>query len=372
MLNPRRTWTKFKSLDEKIDILRKLQIISPKTEEIKKFCYKGYYTNYSPVECDVIGYVDDNEIILNVNNELHSILPDYFIDMQKRERFIIIDIETPMSFSPSSGIKEVAAIFVEDYQVVDSLHLKKVVDENITDYSYGKGLAAIEENFEFKEQFKSFIKKYKCPLIAHNASFDRNFLKYWGWIDDKTKFYCSMNNIKSNYKLDSYKLSYLLEYFNIKTSQSHEAMKDVLDLLEILKITKIDKWTLLGTYKKQNETKKISPQPNSPQSSYYISKEQKEQNKNKLLLAKENIISNIFNNKRIVFTGDMTKERIDMMEIAIKYGAIVTTSISGKTDLLVVGLNPGKSKLLKAKDLNLVIISEDKFWDIINSKTYPY
>lgn len=372
MINPRRSWTKFKSLDEKIDILRKLQIISPKAEEIKKFYYKGYYTNYSSVECDVVGYVDDNEIILNVKNELHSILPDYFIDMQKRERFIVIDIETPMSFSPSSGIREIAAIFVEDYNVVDSLHLREVIDKNIIDHSYGKGLAAIEENIEFKEQFKSFIKKYKCPLIAHNASFDRNFLKYWGWIDDKTKFYCSMNNIKSNYKLDSYKLSHLLEYFNIETSQSHEAMKDVLDLLEILKITKIDNWSLLGSYKKTKGNSKKSSYSNKTPPSYHISKEQKEINKNKLLLAKENIISNIFNKKRLVFTGDMSKERIDMMEIAIKHGAIVTTSISGKTDLLIVGSNPGGSKLSKAKDLNLVIISEDKFWDIINSKTYPY
>ena len=35
------------------------------------------------------------------------------VDMQKKERFIIVDIETPRSFSPADGIREVAAVVVE-------------------------------------------------------------------------------------------------------------------------------------------------------------------------------------------------------------------------------------------------------------------
>lgn len=62
-------------------------------------------------------------------------------------------------------------------------------------HGYGDGLEAIEENEELKTQFKNLLKKYKYPLVAHNASFDRNFLSYWGWVDDKQEFYCSMNTI---------------------------------------------------------------------------------------------------------------------------------------------------------------------------------
>ena len=36
--------------------------------------------------------------------------------MQKKGRFIIVDIETPRSFSPADGIREVAAVVVEDYR----------------------------------------------------------------------------------------------------------------------------------------------------------------------------------------------------------------------------------------------------------------
>ena len=363
MLIPKRPWKEFNSLDEKISILKQFEIIPPKATEIKKLYYKGFYSNNNAVECDVVGYVDDYEIILNVNGELHSILPDCFVEMQKRERFIIVDIETPMSFSPSSGIRQVAALFVEDYRVVDSIDLKIVTDEELYLKGYGQGLDPIEENEELKNKFKSFIKKYKCPLIAHNASFDRSFLKYWGWIDDKTKFYCSMNNIKSRYKFDSYKLSSLLDEFNIQSTQTHTALKDTLDLLEILKITKVEKWTLLGesTSKEYSNSSKTKP-------SSFASKDKKQADKKKLEEAKTNIISDLLNDKKIVFTGETKNERVDLQVLAIKYGGNVTTSISKKTNLLVVGDNPGKSKISKANELEINIITENDFLEMIKVK----
>ena len=96
MINPKREWRKFESLEEKIEVLKELKLISPKANEVKTLYYKGAYTE-NAVECDVVGVVDNNEIILDINGELHSIHPDYLLDMQKKERFIIVDIETPRS-----------------------------------------------------------------------------------------------------------------------------------------------------------------------------------------------------------------------------------------------------------------------------------
>ena len=72
-----------------------------------------------------------------------------------------------------------------------------------------------------------------------------------------------------------------------------------------------------------------------------------------------------FNGKKLVFTGDMTKERNEMMELAIKYGATTATSVSGKTDLVVLGEAPGKSKVSKAEQLGIKMISEKEFFEII-------
>ncbi len=385
MLEPKREWRTFESVEEELEKLREWKLISSKATEIKQFYYKGAHTG-KIVECKVAGFVDDNEIILYINEELHSIHPDYLFDMQKKdfsknipieeknlnesykkekinkkektdkkERFIIVDIETPFSFLPKDGIREVAAIVVEDYEVVDELHLAIINNEYKYKEGYGSGLDNIEENNILREEFKTLISKYKYPIVAHNASFDRNFLSYWKWIDKDQIFYCSMNTIKSIEKLDSYKLVDLLNHYNIKDNQEHTAMQDVLDLLELLKRVKPKKWSKLSDSSNNGKVKR----------NYVVDKETREEDKARLEVAKENIIENILDNKSIVFTGDTLKSRVEMSELAIQYGGIVKGSVSKKTDIVVVGENPG-SKLAKAQELGIEILSEDEFLKLIH------
>ncbi len=376
MISPKREWRKFESQEDKIEVLKELKIISPKANEVKTLYYKGAYTK-DAVECDVVGIVDNNEIILDINGELHSIHPDYLIDMQKKERFIIVDIETPRSFSPADGIREVAAVVVEDYRVIDTLHLAVITDEEKYKNGYGDGLEAIEENEELKKKFKDLIKKYRYPLLAHNASFDRNFLRYWGWVEDKQEFYCSMNTIKQKEILPSYKLVNLLEHYNIKKGQAHNALQDVLDLLELLKFIKPERWSALTIQTSNSTSKKDNKESKSDSEStvkpnrfrkFAKDKEKVAEEKEMIEFAKNNLIKDIFNKKKIVFTGDMSKSRAEMRAMAIRYGADSPTSISGKTNMLVIGEEAGKSKLEKAKQLGIEIITEQEFWEIINKE----
>jgi DNA ligase (NAD+) len=72
--------------------------------------------------------------------------------------------------------------------------------------------------------------------------------------------------------------------------------------------------------------------------------------------------SGILSGKHIVFTGKMLSgDRKHMQEQARQLGAIIQSGISGKTDLLVCGQNVGKTKLEKAKNLNVMIISEEDY-----------
>lgn len=65
--------------------------------------------------------------------------------------------------------------------------------------------------------------------------------------------------------------------------------------------------------------------------------------------------------KTVVFTGTLSRlSRNEAKQIAISKGANVSSAISGKTDIVVVGETPG-SKLNKATKLGIKIMSEDEF-----------
>ncbi|MDR1475808.1 MAG: NAD-dependent DNA ligase LigA [Holosporales bacterium] len=71
--------------------------------------------------------------------------------------------------------------------------------------------------------------------------------------------------------------------------------------------------------------------------------------------------SNRFYDKTIVFTGKLSKlSRTEAKRIALEMGATVGASISSRTNFIVLGENPG-SKLKKASDLGISILTEDEF-----------
>lgn len=376
MLTPKREWIRFESLEDKLLKLKEFKIISQGAKEVKNLYYKGAYTEEF-VLCDVEGYVDENEIILNINDNLHSIHPDYFIDMQKSEKFIIVDIETPMSLYPKDGIREVALLVVEDFRVIDKLHLAIINDEEEYKRGYGYGLDAIESNEEMITKFKTFLNKYKHPLVAHNATFDRSFLLHWGWIDEKREFNCSLRSIRLKEKLKSYKLVELLKYYDIRQDQDHNAINDVLDLLEVLKKVKVDKWISVNndnssdlkstSYKSKPKTESLEEKPKA-NNFFKYSKANKEEEKRKLEEASKEVIKDIFVEKILVFTGESKIDRIELRVLATKYGAITKDGITKKTEYLVVSENAGKSKLKKAEDYGIKIITEDDFMKMIENK----
>ena len=76
---------------------------------------------------------------------------------------------------------------------------------------------------------------------------------------------------------------------------------------------------------------------------------------------------NLFSSKSVVITGSFNSiARSQLKEELIRLGARVNSSVSSKTDFLVVGDKPG-SKLTKAKELNIRVIEEDEFLEMLNA-----
>ena len=79
---------------------------------------------------------------------------------------------------------------------------------------------------------------------------------------------------------------------------------------------------------------------------------------------KKEVKNSPFLGKKIVLTGAMSKPREEIKELLESLGAHVSSSVSKKTDFLIVGKDPG-SKLEKAKKLGVKIITEEEMWKMI-------
>ena len=79
-----------------------------------------------------------------------------------------------------------------------------------------------------------------------------------------------------------------------------------------------------------------------------------------------NQTSNILGDKTFVITGTLPSlSRLEAKNIIQDYGGKVSSSISKNTDFLLCGDNPG-SKYNKAENLNIEIINENQFKELIN------
>ena len=70
-------------------------------------------------------------------------------------------------------------------------------------------------------------------------------------------------------------------------------------------------------------------------------------------------MANTLDGKKFVITGEFEFiKRNDAKKQILKFGGKVTGSVSGKTNALIVGSDPGKSKLSKADNLGTPKINE--------------
>jgi DNA ligase (NAD+) len=80
-------------------------------------------------------------------------------------------------------------------------------------------------------------------------------------------------------------------------------------------------------------------------------------------------VEGLLSGKTIVVSGVFTSfSRDELKELIEQNGGKNGSSISSKTDFLVAGDNMGPSKLKKAVDLGVEILSEDDFVKLLNSR----
>jgi DNA ligase (NAD+) len=74
----------------------------------------------------------------------------------------------------------------------------------------------------------------------------------------------------------------------------------------------------------------------------------------------------------VVFTGSLSVPRDDVQQLVERHGGNATSSVSGNTDYLVVGENPGQSKRDDADANGVPVVEEDEFAELLAERGIEY
>lgn len=225
---------------------------------------------------------------------------------------------------------------------------------------------------EIWHEIKSYIENR--VLLAHNADFDADVL--YTMLNDynieipQLQFMCTLDLSRQCFpNLGRHKLSDVAQLLGIQL-RHHNALSDAYTAAQIgLTAWKIEN-NLLDNYQElYSKTIEISETPDY----FSVLTETKRINSSLLKPDLENTNpESYFYNKRVVFTGDLeSMTRSEASEIIFKMGADINTAISRKTNIVIIGYNPGPSKMKQIEKLlnngiEIDVINENRFLDLIN------
>lgn len=191
-------------------------------------------------------------------------------------------------------------------------------------------------------------------IIAHNASFDidciQKSLQFYNLPIPELNYECTYEI--TGHRLDIVAAAYRIEIDHHKALADAETCANIYIKLckgiqpdyEIVDPKLFEKKSIFDTFEK----KKITKEDLKPDF------EQADKN-------------SPFYMKKLVFTGDLNQlDRKEAAHIAKELGADVNTSISRKTDYVIVGNNPGPSKMSKISEIQdngypLIILNESQY-----------
>jgi DNA polymerase-3 subunit epsilon len=309
--------------------------------------------------------------------------------------FIAIDFE--IANNKMSSACSLGMAFVKDNQIIDEKYyliqpptlefnhdMVKVHGITVTDVNGASHFNEVWE--EIKSHFNSTI------LVAHNAQFDMSVLH-----SCLTQY--SLNLPEFKY-IDSIELSSRVipgnvrgslkeraAYFNIELNNHHNAIADARACAEIVisSVAKDNRESLHSFLQRYTDFPIKQFSKINPQTHFRMNKKFNKStiNVSEITPTVETInTKHPFFMKNIVFTGDLNSlERKDAMQKVVNVGGIVKTSVSSKTDFLIVGVQDKllvgskgiSTKEKKANELiekgkEIMILKENDFLEILESE----
>lgn len=268
--------------------------------------------------------------------------------------FIAIDFETAnenLNSACSVGISVVEKLEIVDYfESYIQPPYNRYSDANIKVHGITPDMTERAPTlddlwFDLSRYFSDHI-----PVVAHNAHFDMSVLRLSTTSKIPNFVYVDTISMVTPFVKGSRSLDHCAECFGIEMDQHHDALSDATTAAE-LAICVIKKsgfasmweYLALNTDIRLHRFEELQPQKNfnrrkrqKPSNSEFH-KFHKYTNPSDIIPTTEVDEMNPLFQKTIVFTGELSISRNDAYQIAKNCGAIIRTSVSRRTDYLVVG-----------------------------------
>lgn len=247
------------------------------------------------------------------------------------EEYIILDIETT-GFKPDiAKIIEIAAVKYSSAGAIDTyatlVNPNINIPEKISELT-GITQAELDAAPTWEQIQPSFVRFIgNTFLVGHNIKeFDIDFINHaLGY----TLNNCMLDTLelarKTFPELPNHRLSYLKDALNIDQPISHRALADVHTTYGVLQAC--------ATPEKHISDIKNAPRQEPKKSSQYRNAVKIRE----IVPSKSATQSSVLRGKVIVFTGTLSMEREEAVQLAVDAGAVVKTAVSKKTNYLVVG-----------------------------------
>lgn len=272
-------------------------------------------------------------------NDQETDVFDRIRDPEIVAHYIVLDIETTGFNRDNDKIIEIAAIHYVFGEEATRFHTyinpQMQIPKHITRLTGIQQCDVDDAPFieDIADDFREFIRDY--PLVGHNIiDFDVPFLNAHLPLDEPHFIIDTLDMARSAFPLlPSHKLSDLNYWFHLNNGDPHRADADAAATNALMwaclypeKHASLYRRAIRNGLPKSEHTPKSKPQHSDRVNIAEITPSQNQNNNSKPLLG-----------KKIVFTGELSIPRSEAMQMAVDAGATLRSSVSSKTDILVVG-----------------------------------
>lgn len=282
------------------------------------------------------------------------------LDTQTREErepkmdFVAFDFET--ADYDNSAPCSIGLAVVKGGKIVDELHYLINPEVEFSPYTieiHGITPESVQGAPTFPDVWDEIMPYFvNYPIVAHNAAFDINVLRKvcarYEIDFPEIECYCTMEIARKQLHEDSLKLTDLCSKYGIACECHHNAGRDAAACANLM-LCMLDQGIQIQT--RFTSCKLEDNEDDEEDDCEYFGVVVAHRSKKPKARRRENIRpsdihpsvekfdeSNPLYGKNIVFTGELSISRSEAMQIAVDAGAIVKSSVSRKTDYLVVGM----------------------------------